>query len=70
MPLPPKLYNRFCSLSSLPGQSLPDLVIKQSTSKLKLFRKNVKYFLLETDSSLLSFLHIFMNLSGLSLLAL
>lgn len=62
VPLPPKLYNRFCSLSSLPGQSLLDLIIKQRTWKLKLFRKNfVKYFLSETDSSLLSFLHIFIE---------
>lgn len=62
-PLPHKLYNRFCSLTSLPGQSLPDIVIKQSTRKLKLFRKNVvEYFLLETDSSVLSFFVYFHRL--------
>lgn len=31
VPLPPKLYNTFCSLFSLPSQFLPDLIIKQST---------------------------------------
>lgn len=62
VPLPPKLYNRFCSLSSLPGQSFPDLIIKQSTWKLKLFRKNVvKYFSFRNWFLSAEFLHIFIE---------
>lgn len=67
VPLRPKLYNTFCSLSSLPSQFLPDLIIKQNTWELKLFREkmflNILFYkLILLHFFLLQFLKIFFRM--------